>query len=109
MNTNTQPSAPLSAPINAIQTVPLMPVSDRKIQMLLGTIPEYFPGGNLSLFIQKVDKLMRHLAGRLTPTLDYIVQDTIQLRIKAEAETYIVCLNLNTWEESKKCFIKKIR
>lgn len=85
----------------------LIPISDREIQMLLGTIPEYHPGGNLSLFIQKVDKLLEYLSGRLTPTLAYIVQDTIQLKIKGEAENFIACLNPSNWDDIRSALLRK--
>lgn len=39
----------------AINIPLVVPISDREVQMLLGTIPEYYPGSNLSLFIQKVN------------------------------------------------------
>lgn len=96
-------TAQSAAPAN----VALIPISDREIQMLLGTIPEFYPGGNLSLFIQKVDKLLCYLGGRLTPTQTYIVQDTIQLKIKGEAETYIACLNISNWDEMKNALLRK--
>lgn len=92
---------------NPTLSVPLIPISDREIQMLLGTIPEYHPGGNLSLFVQKVDKLLTYLEGRLTDTLAYIVLDTIQLKIKGEAENYIACLNISTWDEIRAALLRK--
>jgi len=44
-------------------TSSLEPLSRNDIQLLLQSIPEYYPGENLSIFINEVDNLCTHLEG----------------------------------------------
>ncbi|KAL3272322.1 hypothetical protein HHI36_024335 [Cryptolaemus montrouzieri] len=50
-----------STPIPSGTTSNLEPLSRNDIQLLLQSIPEYFPGENLSIFVNEVDNLCKHL------------------------------------------------
>ncbi|KAL3273386.1 hypothetical protein HHI36_014833 [Cryptolaemus montrouzieri] len=62
-----------STPIPSGTTSNLEPLSRNDIQLLLQSIPEYFPGENLSIFVNEVDNLCKHLEGRLNADLVYVV------------------------------------
>ena len=78
-----------------------------EIQLLLQAIPEYFPGQNLSIFINEVDNLTQHLNKRLTADLVYVVNFTIRSKIKGDAREYISHQNATEWHEIRAALLQK--
>ncbi|KAL3281963.1 hypothetical protein HHI36_005166 [Cryptolaemus montrouzieri] len=60
-----------STPIPSGTTSNLEPLSRDDIQLLLQSIPEYFPGENLSIFVNEVDNLCKHLEGEARDFLSF--------------------------------------
>ena len=93
----------MSNPNMASQSSP----EKHEIQLLINTLPEYYPGQNLALFINEVDNLCTHLANRLTPDLVYVVNCSIRSKIKGEARDFISYQGLIEWVEIRKSLLQK--
>ncbi|KAL3279610.1 hypothetical protein HHI36_017116 [Cryptolaemus montrouzieri] len=85
-----------STPIPSGTTSNLEPLSRNDIQLLLQSIPEYFPGENLSIFVNEVDNLCKHLEGRRVLLQKYGDQRSEDLLVSSlthcvqkETETYM--------------------
>lgn len=78
-----------------------------EINLLMNAIPEYYPGNSLSIFINEVDYLVRHLQGRLSNDLAYVVSFSIRSKIKGEARDLIAFQNANDWPDIKRALLNK--
>lgn len=81
--------------------------NSQEIQLLMNAIPEYHPGQNLSIFINEVDNLLRHLQNRLSPDLVYVVGFNIRSKIKGEARDFIAYQNATDWPEIRAALLQK--
>lgn len=73
------------------------PPGRSEVQLLVQAIPDYEPGKNLTVFINEVDNLLKHLNNRLTPDLEYILNFNIRSKLKGEARDYISNENAIDW------------
>ncbi|KAF2890847.1 hypothetical protein ILUMI_15325 [Ignelater luminosus] len=64
-----------------------------KIQLLVHAIPEYYSGNNLSIFINEIDNLLKHLEKQLTSDLASVVKFSIRSKIKGNARDFIAYQN----------------
>lgn len=82
-------------------------VSKTDVQCLINAIPEYYPGQNLSIFINEIDNLINHLKDRLTEDLVYLVNFSIRSKIKGEARDFIAYQNVCDWIDIKRVLLQK--
>ncbi|KAL3281897.1 hypothetical protein HHI36_005102 [Cryptolaemus montrouzieri] len=82
-----------STPIPSGTTSSLEPLSRNDIQLLLQSIPEYFSGEKLSIFVNEVDNLCNHLEGRLNADFVYEVNFFIRSKIKGESRDFLAFQN----------------
>lgn len=78
-----------------------------EINLLLNAIPNYFPGDNLSIFINEVDNLINHLSNRLTGDLGYIVSFSIRSKVKGDARDFLAYQNATQWPEIRAALLSK--
>lgn len=78
-----------------------------ELQLLINSIPEFYPGLNLSIFITEVDRLINHLEGRLTPEYKYILDCNIRSKIKGEARDFLSYQDANDWGDIRKCLLQR--
>lgn len=99
----------MSLPSNSAASAPpavLIP-DKNELQLLIHAIPEYRPGDNLSIFINEVDNLTKHLQGRLTPDLAYVVGFSIRSKIKGDARDFLAYQNATEWPEIRNALLRK--
>ncbi|KAL3280501.1 hypothetical protein HHI36_024221, partial [Cryptolaemus montrouzieri] len=96
-----------STPIPSGTTSNLEPLSRNDIQLLLQSIPEYFPGENLSIFVNEVDNLCELLEGRLNADLVYVVNFSIRSKIKGEARDFLYFQNATNWPSIRRVLLQK--
>ncbi|KAL3269040.1 hypothetical protein HHI36_008123 [Cryptolaemus montrouzieri] len=96
-----------STPIPSGTTSNLEPLSRNDIQLLLQSIPEYFPGENLSIFVNEVDNLCKHLECRLNADLVYVVNFSIRSKIKGEARDFLSFQNATNWPSIRRVLLQK--
>lgn len=99
-------TAPLTIPTVSPQS-PLTFPNREEVGLLIKAIPEYSPGDNLSIFINEVDALNKHLQNRLTSDLVYIFNSNIRSKIRGEARDYIAYQNASNWDDIRKCLLQK--
>lgn len=78
-----------------------------ELQLLIQAIPEFHPGQSLSVFINEIDNLLRHLNRRLTPDLTYILNVNIRSKIKGDARDFISYQNAVEWFDIRKVLLQK--
>lgn len=112
--TNNPSAGTSTAPIFQTTNAPQQLTSDSinirdsgEINLLLRAIPEYYPGDNLSIFVNEVDNLINHLRGRLTPDLDYVVSFSIRSKIKGDARDFISHQNATDWLAIRNALLSK--
>ena len=71
-------SSNMATPVNPQLNLP----NKNKVQILLNSIPEFYPDQNLAIFVNEVDNLCAHLNNRLTQDLVYVVNFSIRSKIK---------------------------
>lgn len=77
------------------------------VQLLVNSIPEFRPDGNLSIFITEVDNLFAHIGGRLTQDLEYAINFAIRNRIKNEAREFVAHQGASKWEDIKNALMQR--
>lgn len=82
-------------------------IREQELRLLLNSIPDFSPGDNLSVFINEVDNLGRHLANRITEDQVYVVNFTIRSKIKKEARDFIANQNALTWVDIKAALVQR--
>lgn len=87
------------------QVVEIIDKSD--LQLLLQAVPEYYPGQNLSIFINEVDNLTKHLNKRLTVDQVYACNAQIRSKIKGEARDFIAFMNAVDWSQIRAALLQK--
>lgn len=98
MTTNGQVSAPSPS---------LMPIQISELTALTNTLPEFYPGGNLSTFINAVDNLIRFLDKKLTPSQVYLFNVSVLAKVKNEARDYLNFHNETEWSGIRNALLRK--
>lgn len=76
-------------------------ISDSEFRLLISTIPSWEPGNNLAHFITSVERIFKHLENKLTPTLLFVLNNTVRLKIQGEANNFLSCVNAESWKDIK--------
>ena len=96
-------SSNMATPVNPQINVP----NKNEVQILLNSIPEFYPDQNLAIFVNEVDNLCAHLNNRLTQDLVYVVNFSIRSKIKGEAREFISYQGANEWPDIRKALLSK--
>lgn len=94
------PTRPLLRPASFTPNSPtptMTEINRGELDSLLGALPKYEPGGNLSVFISEVDEFTAFIDGKLTDSLAYVVRMNLKSKIQGEARDFIAHHNATTW------------
>lgn len=100
-NVSTNPSAPTAA------GAPIMFFQISELNALTNSLPEFYPGSNLSTFITAVDNLAEFLQGKLTPTQTYLFNISILAKTKNEARDYLNFQRETEWPGIRNALLRK--
>ena len=90
----------------ANQTVGIL--TEKELTMLISFLPEFLPGQNLALFINRVEELINAINLESANALySYILLQGIKSRIKGDAANFVSYFNCKTWDEIKKVLLSK--
>lgn len=99
------PAVSVPHPQNSLPAINL--ITESEFRLLISTIPSWEPGNNLAHFITSVERLIEHLKQRLSPTLSFVLNNTIRLKIQGEANNFLSCVNAETWDEIKSHLLQR--
>lgn len=92
--------------LNSI-TFPTIMFQTGELTALTKSLPEYFPGSNLSTFVTSVDNLAKFLESKLSPTQTYLFNVSVLAKIKNEARDYLNFHNLTEWPGIREALLRK--
>ena len=93
--------------LSNIPNINLTTPEKSELGLLLNALPEFTSNQNLSIFISEVDTLIKHLQGRLTPDLEYIVNTSIRSKIKGDARELIANQSASEWTTIRAALLQK--
>lgn len=100
MTTNGQVTNQVTAPS-------LMPIQISELTALTNTLPEFYPGGNLSTFVNAVDNLIKFLDKKLTLSQVYLFNVSVLAKVKNEARDYLNFHNETEWSGIRSALLRK--
>lgn len=81
-----------------------------ELRLILSGLPKFGPGQNLNLFLNEVDRALKHLRPKLVlhPELNYAFSLHLRCnKIEGEARDYLACLNLDSWDQIRAALINR--
>lgn len=81
--------------------------SKMELKVLSDTLPIFEPGGNLSIFIKEVDRLMRFADGKLDDGQKYLLGGIIRNKIRGEARNTIAFHGDENWAQMKAALLAR--
>lgn len=95
--------------LRRFETLSLNPKANSKMELkvLSDTLPIFEPGGNLSIFITEVDRLMRFAEGKLDDGQKYLLGGIIRNKIRGEARNTIAFQGDEDWTAIKAALLAR--